>query len=238
MIRSLAAYAGNALFWAGVAGMIVSPGIWLLWSGASPRPALERLQALPPAPGVQPRANEAAAPAPGAGEPPATLAEARGVVPPGEGTLPDRRITRVRIPSAQTDAEVVPARLVRIRDGVTWEVPAHKVGHAELTAGAGERGNAVLLGHVSSLNAGNVFKDLGRVRVGDAVYITSEAGEFEYRVVDVRVVSRTDLSVLDAGETPALTLITCTGRWLPQVEDFAERLIVRADLSSPGPVGR
>ena len=237
MIRSLAVYAGNALFWAGVAGMIVSPGVWLLWSGANPRLALERLHRLSQALVVQLQADGAAAAAPGADEPPAALAEAPGVAPSGQGMLPDRRITRVRIPSAQTDAEVVPARLARIRDGVTWEVPAHKVGHAELTAGAGERGNAVLLGHVSSLNAGHVFKDLGRVRVGDAIYVTSDGGEFEYRVVDARVVSRTDLSVLDAGETPVLTVITCTGRWLPQVEDYAERLIVRAELISPAPVG-
>jgi LPXTG-site transpeptidase (sortase) family protein len=63
------------------------------------------------------------------------------------------------------------------------------------------------------------------------VSVFSAQREFEYRVVSVRSVSRSDVSVLDSTETPALTLITCTGLWLPTVWDYTERLVVSAELS-------
>lgn len=144
-----------------------------------------------------------------------------------EGPLP---ITAVRIPRIQLEASVVPSRLVEKEGGATWEVPAFKVGHAELTASAGRRGNAVLFGHVDSLNLGNVFKDLQRVRTGDDVEIWTSARLFTYRVTDVRSVTRTDVSVLAGTETPTVSLITCTGRWLPHLSDFSDRLVVRAEL--------
>ena len=31
---------------------------------------------------------------------------------------------------------------------------------------------------------------------------------------------------------PSVSLITCTGLWLPQLNDYAERLVVRAELMS------
>ena len=34
-------------------------------------------------------------------------------------------------------------------------------------------------------------------------------------------------------ETASLTLITCTGLWLPTIWDYTERLVVRADLLDP-----
>ena len=122
------------------------------------------------------------------------------------------------------------ARLVERDGGVTWEIPAFRVGHAEGTASAGEPGNAVLLGHVSSLRAGDVFRNLDRVRVGDPVELFSQDRAFDYRVIDVTSVSRTDTALLQTTETPSATLITCTGLWLPTVRDFSERLVVRATL--------
>ena len=126
---------------------------------------------------------------------------------------------------------MVPARLVERHAGVTWEVPAFAVGHAERTAGAGGPGNGVLVGHVTSQGAGNVFGDLGRVGVGDQVRVFSGAQAFDYRVTEARAVARTDVSVVAPTEAASLSLITCTGRWLPDVGDFAERLVVRAELS-------
>lgn len=144
-----------------------------------------------------------------------------------EGPLP---ITAVRIPRIQLEASVVPSRFIQKEGGATWEVPAFKVGHAELTASAGQRGNAVLFGHVDSLNLGNVFKDLQQVRSGDDVEIWTSARLFTYRVTDIRSVMRTDVSVLATTDTAAVSVITCTGRWLPHLNDFSDRLVVRAEL--------
>jgi sortase (surface protein transpeptidase) len=53
---------------------------------------------------------------------------------------------------------------------------------------------------------------------------------FEYRVVEARQVDRADVSVLESNATASLTLITCSGIWLPTLWDYTDRFVVRADL--------
>ncbi len=142
-----------------------------------------------------------------------------------------RPITRVTIPSIALDAPSAPAGLITRNGAVTWEVPAFTIGHAQATAGAGGAGNAVLVGHVTSRNLGNVFERLHKARVSDLVRVFSGQQTFDYYVVDVRRVERTDVSVVAESDTPSLTLITCTGLWLPVAGDYAERLVVRAELA-------
>jgi LPXTG-site transpeptidase (sortase) family protein len=157
-----------------------------------------------------------------------TLATATATVP---AVLP---ITRVVIPSISLSSDARPAQLIHKDDGLTWDVPAFTIGHAEGTAGAGGPGNGVLIGHVTSRSMGNVFENLHRVQVGDGVQVFSSEREFNYRVVDKRTVGRTDVSIVDPTTTPSLTLITCTGVWLPLVSDYAERLVLRAELAEAG----
>ena len=125
---------------------------------------------------------------------------------------------------------MVPAELVEQDDGFTWLVPSFKAGHAQYTAGAGEPGNGVLFGHVTSRSLGNVFEQLYRARAGDLVEVFSETERFDYRVVEVHAVSRTDVSVLVPTETAAVSLITCTGDWSAALHDYMQRLVVRAEL--------
>lgn len=141
-----------------------------------------------------------------------------------------RPVTRVVIPSIKLDAPTVPADLVRDNGAITWSVPPFKVGHAQDTGAAGGPGNAVLVGHVTSQSLGNVFEHLHDVHTGDAITIFSNDQRFSYRVSVVRTVERSDVSVVQPSTTPALTLITCTGVWLPLVNDYAQRVIVRAEL--------
>ena len=110
-------------------------------------------------------------------------------------------------------------------------MPPFKIGHAQETPGAGEAGNAVLVGHVTSQTLGNVFEHLHEARIGDTVQVFSNEQQFTYRIVDVRTVGRTDISVIQRTPNPSVTLITCTGLWLPVVNDYAERVAVRAELA-------
>jgi LPXTG-site transpeptidase (sortase) family protein len=142
-------------------------------------------------------------------------------------------ITRILIPRIRLDTEVAPAKLVEREGGVTWEIPPFLAGHAEATAGAGGFGNAVLLGHLNSREAGNVFQHLDRVGVGDQIQVFSEAGSFDYRVVNVRTVPRTDVSILHPIRMATLSLITCSGTWLPFLRDYTQRLVVHAELTAP-----
>jgi LPXTG-site transpeptidase (sortase) family protein len=144
--------------------------------------------------------------------------------------LEPRPITHLALPRIGVDTEVVPAPFVVQGDSGNWYVPPYVAGHAEYTAGAGEPGNAVLLGHVTSISLGNVFEKLDRIPKGDVIRVASGNEEFQYRVSDVLRVSRTDVSVLDQTDVPTVSLITCTGLWLPHLHDYAERLVVRGTL--------
>ena len=147
--------------------------------------------------------------------------------PTPEPRLP---ISGLRIASIGLETKVVPARFVEGQGGGTWEVPAFAAGHAEFTAGAGAVGNAVLLGHVDSLRSGDVFRDLARVSMGDTLEVWSGNRRFDYRVVAIWSVPRTDGSVMQPTPKVSLSVITCTGQWLPLERDFSHRLVVRAEL--------
>jgi len=139
-------------------------------------------------------------------------------------------ITRVAIPRIGLESAVVLSPLVQQGAVRTWDVPPFAVGQGQYTAGAGQIGTAVLFAHVASLDSGNVFRDLHLVRTGDVVEIFSGARRFDYRVVDQWTVARTDVSVLRPTGKATVVLITCAGDWLPGLDDYGERLVVRADL--------
>lgn len=151
------------------------------------------------------------------------------VVPPLQA---ERPITWLAIPSIDLVTDVVPAQVVANGDSVTWDVPKFVAGHAQSTAGAGEPGNAVVLGHVVSLTLGNVFEHLDKARPGDVVQVRSGQAEFDYTIDSVTSVDRTDVDVLDDTATPTITLITCTGVWNPVLHDYMQRLVVRGELAS------
>jgi LPXTG-site transpeptidase (sortase) family protein len=139
-------------------------------------------------------------------------------------------MTRLVIASIGLDTPVSEARRVE-QDGVTsWEVPKFVAGHAEGSASAGETGNAILLGHVTSLTLGNVFEHLHEVSVGDPVEVYTGVNRYVYRAQEVQDIVRSNIAVLDPTPDPRLTLITCSGLWLPTIRDYDQRLIVRAEL--------
>src|SRR5918994_1927149 len=90
-----------------------------------------------------------------------------------------------------------------------WEIPKHKAGHADGTAGAGALGNAVLLGHVDSLRSGDVFRQLESVSVGDRVTVRSGEGLYTYEAVEARAVERANTSRVQTPRAASLTLFTC-----------------------------
>lgn len=211
-----------------VDAVLARGGVGVFVGGDLNEVVLERLVVQVPTSAGEPPAPSAGRPDSAGGASPVAGASPAPASPTATPATP-LSITKVTIPRIALDAEVVPARLVDNAGGVTWEVPPFRVGHAEHTAGAGERGNAVLLGHVTSQSVGNVFQELDRVEVGDVLEVSSESRTFEYRVVQVHRVARTDVSVVQPTDSAAVTLITCTGVWLPGIRDYAERLVVRGE---------
>lgn len=146
-------------------------------------------------------------------------------------TAPTRPITRLEIDTIQLDTPVVEAPLAEHDGTTTWDVPPQVAGHAEGTPGAGEPGNAVLIGHLTSVHLGNVFLHLDEVQPGAIAAVYSGDQRFDYRVISSLDVDRTDTSVLEPTTKPSLTLITCSGAWLLGAWDYSGRRIVRAELA-------
>lgn len=81
---------------------------------------------------------------------------------------------------------------------------AKGVGHFADSVLPGEKDNSVLSGHRDT-----VFRKLGEVGVGDELIVTTEAGEFTYKVRKVRIVDAVDRTVIVPKPRATLTVSTC-----------------------------
>lgn len=105
--------------------------------------------------------------------------------------------------------------------------------HYAGTANPGEVGNTFITGHSSNYwwikgSYNYVFLNLGKLKRGDQAVIYYKKNKFIYSVTEVKTVSPKDLSVLEQGSTPTLTLMTCT----PPGTNW-KRLIVKLNQISP-----
>jgi LPXTG-site transpeptidase (sortase) family protein len=138
---------------------------------------------------------------------------------------------RLAIPAIKLDTPVQQGGIVPDAQGdPIWETrPFVAVHYGDLTALIGQHSNAVIAGHVVTLNEGNVFRFLYQLDIDDQVQVWDDhQREHDYHVVDVRLVPPTDTSVMDATPDETLTLITCGGTFDPVKREFSDRLIVVA----------
>jgi LPXTG-site transpeptidase (sortase) family protein len=138
---------------------------------------------------------------------------------------------RLAIPSIKLETEVLQGGIVEDDQGnPTWQtLPFVAVHYGDLTALVGAKGNAVIAGHVVTLREGNVFRFLYQLELEDEIKVWDDKDrEHDFRVVDVKLVSPTDLSPMAQTDEPTLTLITCGGEFDPIKREFSERLIVTA----------
>lgn len=141
------------------------------------------------------------------------------------------RAARLSIASIDLETEVVQGGIRESGTGeLEWEtVPFLAVHYGADTALIGGPGNAVIAGHVLTLNEGNVFRNLYLVQEGDVIEVDTDAGSSQKFVVeDVRLVSPFDVSVMAPTSAPRLTLITCGGSFDARRREFSHRLIVVA----------
>jgi len=138
---------------------------------------------------------------------------------------------RLAIPAIKVDTEVKQGGIVQDADGNSiWQtLPFVAVHYGDLTARVGEPGNAVIAGHVVTLSEGNVFRFLYQLDIDDQVQVWDDRQrEFDYHVVDVKLVPPSDTSVMAPTADERLTLITCGGTFDPVKREFSDRLIVTA----------
>ncbi|WP_432090402.1 class F sortase [Streptomyces sp. NRRL F-5630] len=137
---------------------------------------------------------------------------------PGPSHAPTARPTRLLVPDAGVDTSLTPLGLASDR---TVEVPplvAHDIaGWYKYGPPPGERGPAVVLGHVTTgPHRDGVFRRLGDVRPGDPVVVRRADGTSARFVVDrVRTVAKSEFPTQevygDVGRAE-LRLITCGGQ--------------------------
>ncbi len=120
------------------------------------------------------------------------IATTGAIPPPASGGL----IGRIDIP--RLDVSVV------IIEGTGATTLRRAVGHVRGTALPGHRGNIGISGHRDTF-----FRPLRNIRKGDVITVTTLEGDYRYRVVSTKIVTPSDVAVLDSDGREILTLITC-----------------------------
>jgi sortase A len=126
----------------------------------------------------------------------------------------DGLIGRLEIPRLELTAMVM--------EGTGRTTLRRAVGHIAGTALPGQTGNVGISGHRDTF-----FRPLRKIRLGDTMAVTTRNGSFDYRVVSTKIVRPSDVSVLEAGDGEAVTLVTCYPFYFVGSAPF--RFIVRAE---------
>lgn len=129
--------------------------------------------------------------------------------PPAPGSM----LGRIDIPRLGVSAVV--------RAGTDARTLRLAVGHIPGTAVPGETGNIGLAAHRDTF-----FRRLRDIRADDEIRLVTPEGTYRFRVDHTRIVSPTDVWVLNPTRTAALTLVTCYP--FTYIGSAPERFIVRA----------
>lgn len=99
-------------------------------------------------------------------------------------------------------------------------------------------GSTVIAGHIDSAEQGpGFFTRLLTMQVDEVVTVRSGANQQRYRVVSTTLVDKdalaTDTAVFEQTGGHRLVLITCSGRWLPEVGSYESNFVVVAEPLGP-----
>ncbi|WFB06770.1 class F sortase [Streptomyces sp. LX-29] len=201
-----------------------------------------------PSPATTPVQKPQAAPAPSASKqqapeaPPAAAALPTAPSGPSAGprgpALPRSAPTRLQIPAVGIDAPFTDLKLNQA-SGELNAPPAddnNLVGWFVDGASPGERGNAIVAGHVDTKTGPAVFFPLSSLKKGNKVTITRNDGIVASFVVDkidtfAKNAFPNDLVYGDTNDAQ-LRLITCGGAYDHNVKDYTANVVVFAHLDS------
>ena len=138
------------------------------------------------------------------------------------------------VPSLKIRSSLEPLGL--LADGTMK--PPTKWGVAGWYAGGthpGAVGPAVIAGHIDSLDGPGIFLDLGQIKLGASIVVTTRTGQkFRFTVIDVKQYPKKDFPVsVVYGPTPVATLrlITCTGKFNQASHHYLDNLVVTSVLA-------
>ena len=105
-------------------------------------------------------------------------------------------VGRVEIPRLEISAIV--------REGVDTATLGNAVGHVPGTPRPGSAGNVAIAAHRDTY-----FRNVRYIRNGDQIRMVTPKGTYDYVVESLKIVSPTEVKVLDPTPEPAITLVTC-----------------------------
>lgn len=120
-------------------------------------------------------------------------------------------------------------RVVPIIEGTDAQELKMGVGHYIGSVLPGVSDNSVLAGHRDS-----VFRNLGSLKIGDLLTVTTDYGVFVYEVQKIRIVEADDKTVIVPTSSAVLTLSTCYP--FAYIGNAPKRYIVQAGLKVDEPV--
>ncbi|MGW5103224.1 class F sortase [Streptomyces sp. NPDC004100] len=145
---------------------------------------------------------------------------------------------RVRIPAIRVDAPVTPVGMNT--DGSVGAPPPEDTNLAGWFTGAvspGEKGTAVIVGHVDNQRGPAVFYGLGALKKGDRVEVDREDGRTAvFEIYGVEVFEKSKFPgdrVYGSKGTPELRVITCGGGFTKQ-NGYDGNVVVFARLATTG----
>ena len=155
---------------------------------------------------------------------------------PGAKPLARSAPVNIRVPGIGVDAPVM--KVGRDADG-TVQVPPlaehNLTGWYQYGPSPGQRGPAVILGHVDSTTGISVFYYLKNMHAGDKVYVTLADGKVAAFAVDgLQKVAKDAFptaSVYGKAGYPSLRLITCGGPFDQATGHYTDNIIVYAHLA-------
>ncbi|POX61032.1 class F sortase [Streptomyces sp. Ru62] len=159
-----------------------------------------------------------------------------GTYAPAPAPLPFSPVQRVRIPAIQVDAPVVQVGLDA--DGWVAAPPPENPGLAGWFTGAvspGEKGTAVIVGHVDNKQGPAVFYGLGALKKGNQVEVLRQDGKTAvFEIYGVEVFEKTNFPgdrVYGSKGAPELRVITCGGGFSKQ-NGYDGNVVVFARLAA------
>ena len=129
----------------------------------------------------------------------------------------DTPLALLRIPRLEIDVPVF--------EGTDDLVLNRGVGRIEGTAFPGEAGNIGIAGHRDGF-----FRPLKDIVVGDTIVLDSTSETTTFLVEELHIVDPSDVWVLEATDTPSVTLVTCYPFYF--IGSAPQRFIVRASTSA------
>lgn len=144
----------------------------------------------------------------------------------------------IAIPSIALQAPILPTG--NTADGSTMDVPYNftSVFWYKYSSAPGADGGVILAGHVDGFySKPAIFWNLDKIQVGDQIHIQARGGtQYTYQVISREIISKDDaqkwMQIMNAHSTKAkmLTLITCSGEWIPAEKTRTDRVVIQALL--------